>query len=390
MQRISIDPTKVHPPVGALGYDESITRAVEQLASILPDNDFKQELVAAVREIYGQGRGIADCFANLMLTLAGRFGIVLFNPYDAQFKSEISGILQRIISDHETIKASMERTEKNLLKAGYHIQVQKAPTAAHLFHHNPDRVPIHREGDVFVAGERRFSERELIDEISAHPLDFSPDALTRPLVQSFFFPTLAVIGGPAEIAYYAQMMPLFELFEVIPPEVIARPSISLVEKRFEHLMDAHQLSFDDLAGDFELTINRVMERSFPRKVEDRMESLGNDIRVGMEKLRGELNVVDRGLPGAVDQTAGKIDYLLKELQKKVFAEHKRKQVVERERLYRFYENMYPNRGPAERSISILYFWSRYGRGVVDFLYENMSLDETGHQLLLLSEYYGQA
>ena len=390
LQRISIDPATAHPPVGALGYDESIDRAVEQLASILPDNEFKQELVVTIRDIYGQGRCITDCFARLMLTLAGNLGVVLFNPYDARFKSEIAEILQRIIIDHKTIKALMEKTERNLLKAGYHIQVQKAPTAAHMFHHNPDRVPIHREGDMFVAGERRFSERELVEAISAHPLDFSTDALTRPLVQSFFFPTLAVIGGPAEIAYYAQMMPLYESFEIVPPAVIARPSITLVEKRFEHLMDAHQLSFDDLAGDFELVINRVMERSFPRNVEDRLKSLGSDMRRGMEGLRGELKVFERDLSGAVDQTAGKIDYLLAELRKKVFAEYKRKQAVERERLYRFHENMFPHRGPAERSINALYFWSRYGRGVVDFLHENMSLEETGHQLLLLSEYYGQA
>jgi hypothetical protein len=52
------------------------------------------------------------------------------------------------------------------------------------------------------------------------------------------------------------------------------------------------------------------------------------------------------------------------------------------------DNLYPNNGLAERSVAPAYLISRYGRGIVDYIYKNMSPDETGHQILTLSEYHG--
>jgi hypothetical protein len=53
-----------------------------------------------------------------------------------------------------------------------------------------------------------------------------------------------------------------------------------------------------------------------------------------------------------------------------------------------HENLFPNRDFAERSIAPVYLISRYGHSILDILFENVSLDETGHQLLMLSEYHG--
>ena len=109
----------------------------------------------------------------------------------------------------------------------------------------------------------------------------------------------------------------------------------------------------------------------------------------MEELRNELVAYDANLSGTVEHTERKIDYLLGELAKKVFAAHKKKNKVERGRLYRLRDHLWPNGAVAERSIAPAYFISRYGRGVVDFLYEKTKIDETGHQLLLLTDYDGK-
>jgi len=79
---------------------------------------------------------------------------------------------------------------------------------------------------------------------------------------------------------------------------------------------------------------------------------------------------------------------LKELGRKAFAAHKKKNKTERERLYRLRDHLYPNGTLAERAIAPLYFLSRYGPRLIEFIFDNIRLEETGHQLLMLSDYDG--
>ncbi|GAJ18176.1 unnamed protein product, partial [marine sediment metagenome] len=218
---------------------------------------------------------IVDCFAEYMLSLVGRFGIAMFNPYDPEFMNGAVPVMHSIISQHKDIKKTLADSESRLTDAGYHIQVRKASTAAHLFFHDPARTAIHYEGGKFKAAEKSFSENELVAAIADRPLDFSPDVLTRPLIQSYVFPTVAVIGGPAEVAYYAQLMSLFEILKIVPPQVIARPTVTIVEKRFERLMDRHGIKFEDIIGDIEPVISRALRDSLPNELDKRIAELSS-------------------------------------------------------------------------------------------------------------------
>ncbi len=386
--RIDLDADRLYPPVGDLSYDASISQAVEQLQELFPDNDFKSEALDGIKNIYRPERKIADCFAEYMLSLVGELGLVFFNPYDAAYKNATASLMRDIALRHDEIKTTLDKTEADLTRDGYHIQVRKAPSAALLFHHTPERIAIHLDGDKFVAGKRTFTEKELTQAIAEHPLDFSPDVLTRPLAQSFFFPTAAIIAGPAEVAYLAQMMPLFKLFDLVPPKIMIRPSITVVEKRFESFMDKYEIGLGDLADDIEITVSKILGETFPDRYEAELSELALTVNDRLRIMKESVAEIDPGLPDTVDRTGEKLDYQLKELSKKIFAAHKRRHKTERERIYRLRDNLYPNNGLAERSVAPAYLISRYGRGIVDYIYKNMSPDETGHQILTLSEYHG--
>jgi bacillithiol biosynthesis cysteine-adding enzyme BshC len=382
------DSEETHPPVGALNYGDSIDREVRQLKAIFPENDYKREALEKLDDIYRPGKNIADCFAEYLLSLIGRFGIALFNPYDREVKTCTAPILQDIARHHAKIKNVLNETESTLQKDDYHIQVKKSNTAAHLFYHSPDRVPIHYDGRNFTAGKSAFSGEELTEAINTRPLDFSPDALTRPMVQSYFLPTAAVICGPAEVAYYAQIMSLFELFGLAAPQIVARHSMTVVEKRFEKLLSQYNLTVPDIAGDIESVINDILQKSFPDGIDKQLSELSVSVNDELRNIKSDSEKFDPGLNNVIDRTGEKINYQLKELTRKIFAAHKRKNRVERERIYRLRNNLYPNRRLAERSIAMTYLISRYGEGLIDFIFQNIALDETGHRLLMLSEYHG--
>ncbi len=377
------------PPIGALTYDESIAREIGKLEDIFPDNDFKDDAYAVLARLYRSGGHIVDAFARYMLELTTRSGLVLFNPYDREFKEATAPLMAEIVSKQDAMRDALSETAAALIEGGYHLQAEKSDTAAHLFYHNPGRTALHRDGDAFRAGDQTFSEKTLRDMIKSRPLDYSPDVFTRALVQSSFFPAAAIVCGPAEVAYYAQMMSLFDVFDLVRPRIILRPSVTVVESRDQELLSSHGLSFEDVIGDFEAIINQILSDTFPEELDKTLSSHRENARREMHRLREILVAFDANLSGTVDHTEKKIDFLLGELDKKVFAAHKKKNSVERGRLYRLRDHLWPNGATAERAIAPAYFISRYGSGIIDFIYKSARLDETGHQLLMLSDYNGR-
>ena len=80
--------------------------------------------------------------------------------------------------------------------------------------------------------------------LEAEPERISPSALLRPVFQDFLLSTSLTIGGPAEIAYFAQSAVLFEriLGRVTPVE--PRFSATLIEPAIAELLRKHELPLE--------------------------------------------------------------------------------------------------------------------------------------------------
>ena len=69
-------------------------------------------------------------------------------------------------------------------------------------------MPVHRRanasGAEFLVKTKLISQAELLRRITSEPEQFSANVLLRPVVQDYLLPTLAYVGGAAEIAYFGQ------------------------------------------------------------------------------------------------------------------------------------------------------------------------------------------
>src|SRR5206468_10704940 len=74
-----------------------------------------------------------------------------------------------------------------------------------------------------------YRRAELIRLLEEHPERFSTDVLLRPVVQDAVLPGDLYLGGPAEMAYFAQLRPVYEWFGLPPPRIALRLSATLIE-----------------------------------------------------------------------------------------------------------------------------------------------------------------
>jgi hypothetical protein len=70
---------------------------------------------------------------------------------------------------------------------------------------------------------------------AAQPEAFSPNALLRPLYQDALLPTAVYVAGPSEIAYYAQLLPVYERFGMEMPLIYPRKSVTLIDGELDGL-----------------------------------------------------------------------------------------------------------------------------------------------------------
>ena len=90
---------------------------------------------------------------------------------------------------------------------------------------NGKRLALRRHGDEYVLNGRRFSLAELADRAAS----LSPNALLRPVVQDSMLPTVAYIGGPAEVAYLAQSEAIYDAILGRMPLAIPRAGFTIVD-----------------------------------------------------------------------------------------------------------------------------------------------------------------
>ncbi len=91
-------------------------------------------------------------------------------------------------------------------------------------------------------GFEDYTSEQLLEILAAEPERLSPNALLRPIFQDALLPTAAYVGGPAEVAYFAQSAVLYErmLGRVTP--VLPRFSATLIEPAITAVMAARGLA----------------------------------------------------------------------------------------------------------------------------------------------------
>jgi len=193
-------------PAARIFLDETITKLVEELGQSLPASAHREELVRLVGGCYRPGVALSDAFARLLSCLLPE--LVVLDPSDPALKALMAPVLSREISERSPTSRLAIEIGSALLAAGYHQQVPVRPGFLNLFLYfdGERRALAEHDGTVEVRGPGwKIPLAEAARLVGTDPASFSPGVLLRPLAQDALLPTAAYVGGPAEIAYHAQI-----------------------------------------------------------------------------------------------------------------------------------------------------------------------------------------
>src|SRR5579883_2252771 len=201
------------------------------------------------------------------------------------------------------------------------------------------RLALRRQGREYGFNGRRFTTEEL----AARADSLSPNALLRPVIQDSVLPTVAYIGGPAEVAYLAQSAAIYRTILGRMPVAVPRTGFTILDQRTEKLMQRYAIAFTDLFHGEEPLRQRIAGRLVPPAVRQAMGQTAAAVEEALRRLRRELDAFDPTLAAAMDRSGRKIQYQLGKIDRKAGREAMRRdERAARDAAY-IYGLIYPER-----------------------------------------------
>ena len=364
--------------VARVRLGEGITALHERLASLLPPSEFRDPLLARLRDAYSPGRGWSDAFARFVGELVAREGMLVFDPSDAEAKRLALPIFEREVAlGGESARVARDRGAE-LVARGYHAQIARTGNELNLFWHEERREPLRMaEGAIRVSESgARWSQAEFMKALRDAPEKASPGVLLRPLMQDYLLPTAAYVGGPAEVAYWAQIHPLYPLFDLTPPAVTPRAGATLLESKISKTLDRFGLDWASLAGDVEPILSETLRRLLPDDFPERFEQERKNWDASFQRLDAVVTAFDPSLRSAVNTAAGKVQHEGRELEKKLMQVWKRRQEESVSQIRRAAGHLFPQGGLQERTLSVIGFLARYGPELISRLRDSLGAPGT--------------
>ncbi|HYL36203.1 MAG TPA: bacillithiol biosynthesis cysteine-adding enzyme BshC [Bryobacteraceae bacterium] len=338
------------------------------------------EVAEMVREAYRPGTTFGAAFQALLERLLAKSGLLFIDPLDESVRRMAAPVLRQALSCGDALHARLIERNRELEARGYHAQVHvEAKTSLAFLLSGDRRITLRRQNGDYVSRERRYSASELID-LAEH---LSPNALLRPVVQDYVLPTVAYVGGPAELAYMAQAQVLYQELLGRMPVMLARSAFTLLDVRTAKLMERYGLAIPGFFQGDDGVREIVAQKLVPPALLREFEEIQNTTAESLGRLRRDLVSFDATLAAAADKSRSKMLHQLSKIERKTARESlKRNQRATADANY-MSGLIYPEKHLQERFYSILPFVAKHGPDLMDSLYEHVNLGCPDHKVLVV-------
>ncbi len=367
--RLELPASDDHVSVAHRVLPEGITACLNELRDDLSHLPHAGAHLARLERHYRPGAGWGEAFAGVLSELFAEEGLVLLDPRDQALAPLAAPVHRRAIVDARPIAEALIERVRALAAAGVHVRA-----AAPLSFFHPDgpegrryRLVATEGGYAEVGGTRVHTEGALLAALESRPLCFSTSALLRPILQDTWLPTAAYVGGPAEVAYFEQMGPLYAAFELPMPLVVPRLRLRLLGEKPRRLLARLKLSADQacLPEDEALAAARGQTVGGTDGAEVSQRLL-ETFDAAVRDLVPTLRAAGEGIDEAIEKTRGTVARAVGKLGEKYDKARLHRDQSTVEEVRRLQAWIYPEGKPQERVYGVSYFAAKHGeRAFID-------------------------
>ncbi len=257
-------------PVSQARLGEGVRAALAALRVELGELPHAGEVLEFLERAYRPEVTLPEAFAEVLSSLFADEGLVVLDARDARLGALAAPLHRRALEEAEAIASALAARWAALAREGFSEQVHLRPGAPLSFV-SPEgadgpryRLERGAAGDTWslVGHPEGATVRtsQLRDWLAQEPRRFTTSALLRPLLQDTWLPTAAYVGGPGEVAYFAQLAPLYAHLGLPMPLVVPRARFRVLEARTRSLLTTLGLTADEAAAPRDTVLARLADR----------------------------------------------------------------------------------------------------------------------------------
>jgi bacillithiol biosynthesis cysteine-adding enzyme BshC len=367
-------------PMHEVPLETSLHALIDQAADAATGSEFAAEVRAFLHGSLEQSRSFSGWFCHIMARLFRDTPLLIFTTEMPAARVAAAPIFAREISTPLESTRLLNAAGARLAALGYGAQVVKADDECAFFlMYGPRRRKVLYRADRFVVPEesQSFSQGELLALLSAQPERFSANVALRPIVQQQLFPALAYVGGPGEIAYWAQFRDVFAHFGQPMPIVYPRAQATLTTIKLNKLLAKYGFTAAGLAQPREALLQHALESSVKSPALDTFRAGRSKVEGAADELRAALLAVkklDRPSADAAGAATDQIRAALDRLEKQLLRADSTQTETARKQVDRLCNTLAPDRKPQERVFTVFSFLFEHGWGLIDCLTESIDTD----------------
>ncbi|PKG22137.1 bacillithiol biosynthesis cysteine-adding enzyme BshC [Niallia nealsonii] len=350
---------------------------IEEVMESFGETEYSHQLLHLLKEAVDKSDTFVDLFSYLTMSLFQEYGLLLVDSGDKNIRLLEKEIFLQQINQFQGIAASVKEQQDIVENSGYSLVIEMSDNPVNLFYYDEtiqERVLLQYDAkeQLFIGKNSsiQFTVSQLKEIASEFPSKLSNNVVTRPMTQDLLFPTLAFIGGPGEIAYWAELKKAFEHLGIKMPPIVPRLNLTFLERGVE--ADIKELNLDLL----DVLINGTSKKcgQFLQSVSnEKVESLVKDIKQYIQhnyrKLEEEMSKEEKGLLPLLAKNENFLISQLEFFEGKVENSVKLKHKVIVNKFNRIERNLKPEGSLQERIWNITYFLNKYGLDFLDNIME---------------------
>jgi len=346
---------------------EAVADALEALGASLPASEFRDETLAWLDRHYRPGATVAAAFAGAMAELLAPAGVVCFDSSHPAAKAAGAPLTLRALEQAALIDDDLERHAETLGGGARTSGVVLGDGAALVMLEGAQgRDRLVASDGAFVT--RRARERFDLDALrriaDKEPTRLSPNVLLRPVIESALLPTVAYLGGPAELRYLALTPPVYRRLGVEPQHHLPRWSGVLVEPRVDRILEKFAIELEELLEPAGALESKLVRSRLPSEALAALESIRSAVEAGYQAVERSAADIDPTLVRPVQGARHQALSGTQDVEKKLVQHLKRRQETELSQIARARTAVHPGGKPQERVLTVAPFLARYGPALV--------------------------
>lgn len=339
---------------------------VKEVLKAYGETPYTGTLLTTLESCIRKASTLTDFFTAFIHELFKDYGLLLIDACHPTLRKLEQPLFFKIVEEGPYLIEDIQKDQEEIEKLGYKAALQLDPETIHLFvtiHGDRELLFYDKENRLYYtkSGRMKWSKEDLLATIESNPQYFSNNVATRPLSQEYLFPSLGFIGGPGEIAYWAELRNVFNRFQLEMAPVIPRLQVTYLEHPIQKKLHQYQLQYEEVVtAGIEPMKKAFLDERSPTHLFNAVETTIEDIRNKYDDLLKIFSEYDRGLLPVIHKNEKFVIDQLHFLEEHTWNHLEKKNEKALQDLDYLEAALYPFGGLQERIWNVCYFINQYG------------------------------